>query len=216
MASHRQAIDVWQNALATTPHHLAPKLVYRDPGNDYAVFEYVEGTPLPSHAGLQPQLLKTLCQAMHRYHQLPLQCAEPAISYAVRCEHYLDLAASYFDNAKLEVFTRRYQALREDSLPHLHFENAALVCCHNDLNRGNILCHNAQENPNSFMFLDWDFASPGIAAMDFASLGVELGVSSKQLATIARLSDIQLAAAYRVYAFFCEIYNEIQHAAISK
>ncbi|NND40161.1 MAG: phosphotransferase [Pseudomonadales bacterium] len=207
------AIDSWQNAIARPPYSLAAAVLYRDPRNHYAIFEYFDAATLQAGAALNQSLLETLCQAIHRYHCYSIQWPVDPISYTGRCEHYLSVANNHFSTAGITKLEQRYRELRDDCVQHLQRAGEPLVCCHNDLNPGNILYLKNSSTPAPLRILDWDFASPGVAAMDFASLGVELGIDCKLLATIAGLQEIQLATAYRVYTLICDTYEEILRAA---
>lgn len=196
---------------------MAPGLIYSSPNGDYCIMEFIAGEhpcpPIATDTKLLEDIASTIfrCQAIHT----PPGCntgadtCDYACDYATTCRHYVEVARRLLAPDRQQHFAIRFEALAPGIAHYQRKYGSNPVTCHHDLNPGNILVRDNAQAANRICLLDWDFAGPGIASMDFASLGTEFSIDTEILAGISGIGKDELAIAATIYQFMCDIHTEI-------
>ncbi|MGB5325224.1 MAG: phosphotransferase [Pseudomonadales bacterium] len=195
---------------------LAPEIIYACPDRGYLLQAYIDGELLLDRAPEKIIPLKAICAAMRAYHSMPNLQGLPAFDYVARCEAYLQRAKQSLATATYERFCEGWGELRSICVAYQDNADAKRAPCHHDLNRCNILLPADNATGQGVRFIDWEYAGLGLASMDFASLGVELGITAETLAPISGIAVHELLGATRIYRFLCAVYMEILASAAQK
>ena len=134
---------------------LAPRVVLADPAERFIVSRHAEGRmPGPGDMGQAP-LLERVGKWLATLHALPLPAVLPAVDFGERAAAYLARLPGAFEASLARELERRRAALGAA---------AALVPCHHDLHRRNLL-----DDGRRLVAVDWEYAGPGDAAADLAA-----------------------------------------------
>lgn len=134
---------------------LAPRVVYADRAGRFIVSRHAEGRmPEPRDMGQAP-LLERVGNWLAMLHALPLPPGLPAVDFGERAAAYLARLPGAFEASLARELQRRRAALGAAQ---------ALVPCHHDLHRRNLL-----DDGRRLVAVDWEYAGPGDPAADLAA-----------------------------------------------
>lgn len=178
---------------------LSPPVAHCDPKIGVLITQYIDGTPLTDKPSASTRA--HLFDLVGRIHTLDV--ALPETDYYAHAETYWELliAAETAIPAKLisqrETIARARRDLELDSSPR--------GICHRDLNPSNIISCNEE-----FYILDWEYATFGACAFDYACLAVEFNIEPSRLATHSKLPSNELQHAVDLYRYTCELWRLVE------
>ena len=177
---------------------LAPRVVYCAPEHDVLISDYIEGRHLAPPEGDDAEYFSRLLATLNAVHKLGTDLV--AFDYYQHAEHYWRLLLERQATISDELYRQR-----ETLLPTLLRVSGATTLCHHDPTPANLVA-----TPGKLYFLDWEYAAPGWAALDYAALGLEWQLDPPKVAAAAAIDVDEFALASEVYRYFCDLWDGVQ------
>jgi thiamine kinase len=166
--------------LAVAEQELAPKILYCDPGWQFLVTEFVEGSVWDrdsiGRSGRELQVL-ALIQKMQQ-----IELTLPRFDYVSHLEHYRTQLDELGVPVPEDIEARWRQ--HRDAIGHFQKASWRPVLVHHDLLSGNII-----DSPRGLKVIDWEYAALGHGALDSISLQRDLSEAEPVVAVLARLMN---------------------------
>lgn len=188
-------VQIWKAASAAK---LAPSLLFVDPNQRFLITEYIDGQALdPSN--LTASSLDRLFGLLAAVHGLDVK--PPLLDYSIYIERYWKIieAGQILHNAEL----RRRRSLIPPMLGDLIASNPETGLCHHDPAPPNVIA-----SPDQFYLLDWEYATQGFVAMDYAALAVEWGIKTEVIIDRTGIDPTVLDMAKQLYRYICDLWQE--------
>ena len=177
---------------------IAPPVHYHSVEHGILISSYVDGRPYAPHApAAAADALVTLAQ---RIHALPTEVpVEDYYAHAERYRQQLEAAAITLPPALVALGdqVRAEQACGSDKPDRIRV-------CHRDLNRENII-----ERDGHLYVVDWEYATRGATAFDFAALIAEWDLPCAHVGRLAGLEPAVLEHALRLYRYTCALWYRL-------
>jgi aminoglycoside phosphotransferase (APT) family kinase protein len=186
---------IWR---AASDAKLAPPLVFVDPKERFIITEYVDGQTLnPSQ--LDDSLTDRLFDLLAGVHDLDVDA--PALDYAlyIRVNWQMIESGLGLHNPDLERQREPMQALAAEFIA----SKPQTGLCHHDPVISNVV--SADER---LYLLDWEYASRGFVAMDYAVLSVDWGIADIEIVRRTSLDPAELDMAKQTYRYICDLWKE--------
>jgi thiamine kinase len=186
---------IWSAASAAG---LAPALLYFDPAERFIVTEYVDGQTL-NPSNLDESSLDRLFTLLASTHALDVEA--PLLDYSLYMGvHWTKIESSpVLHNTADQRQRKSMQAL----VTELVESNPQIGLCHHDPVVSNILSTERQ-----LCLLDWEYATRGFVAMDYATLAVDWNIDDDIVVERTDIEPRQLNMAKKIYRYICHLWQE--------
>lgn len=181
---------------------IAPPVHYHSVDQGILISSYVDGLP---YAPRSPaDAASTLVALAGRIHALSVILpVEDYYAHAERYRHRVEAAAITLPAALVALGEQvRAEQARGCAEPDM------VRVCHRDLNRANII-----DRDGRLYVIDWEYATRGATAFDFAALVAEWGLSCAQVCRATGLERAVLDHALRLYRYTCELWHRLSASA---
>jgi len=187
---------------------LAPRIVYLAADASYRIEEYMDGQN-PGNTALREEELRMLCTGIQQYQSIDINSSATLSELEPR--NYAQDLQTYWDAISPKVRKLPEWKQRHDSAMALCDNYEALYgsvrsLSHHDLSPGNIIWQQHTDSARC-VFIDWEFAGPGIPSFDFGTLIAEFDVPVATVAALVSLEEKELSMAASVYRHLCAFYN---------
>lgn len=177
---------------------IAPPVHYHAVDDGILISSYLDGRPYaPQSPTAATDALVALAQ---RIHALPTKLpVEDYYAHAERYRQRLEAAAVTLPPAVIALGERirAEQACGGDQPDRIRV-------CHRDLNRANII-----DRGGRLYVIDWEYATRGATAFDFAALIAEWDLPCAHVCRAAGLEREVLDHALRLYRYTCELWHRL-------
>lgn len=186
---------IWR---AASDARLAPSLIFVDPEERFVITEYINGRTLdPSRIdGSSIDHLLTLLADVHN-----LDIDTPALDYALYISVYWEMIESRtgIPNSDLKQHREPMEAL-----VNVFIESEPRTgLCHHDPVASNVI----QTGERLYM-LDWEYATRGFVAMDYATLAIDWGIEDAVIMEHTDIDPTELHMAKHLYRHICSLWKE--------
>lgn len=181
---------------------IAPTVHYHAVDEGILISSYLDGHPYaPRSSAAAANALVALTQ---RIHALPTNVpVEDYYAHAERYRQRLEAAAVSLPRALIALGERiRAEQAGCSDQPD------RIGVCHRDLNRANII-----DCGGRLYVIDWEYATRGTTAFDFAALITEWDLSCAHVCRAAGLEREVLEHALRLYRYTCELWHRLSDSA---
>ena len=177
---------------------IAPSLVFVDPEERFIITEYVDGQTLnPSQ--LDDSLTNQLFDLLADVHDLDVDT--PALDYAlyIRVNWQMIESGLVLHNPDLARQREPMQGLVAEFIA----AQPQTGLCHHDPVISNVISADGR-----LYLLDWEYASRGFVAMDYAVLSVDWGIADAEIVRRTSLRPAELDMARQIYRYICDLWDE--------
>jgi len=186
---------IWR---AASDARLAPSLVFVDPEERFVITEYIDGQRL-SPSQLDDSSIDCLFTLLANTHNLEVD--GPLLDYAlyIRVNWQMIESRSGLHNPDLERQREPMQALVAEFIA----AQPQTGLCHHDPVISNVVSADGQ-----LYLLDWEYASRGFVAMDYATLAVDWGITDTEIVARTEIAPPVLDMAKKTYRYLCRLWHE--------
>ncbi len=175
---------------------IAPPVHYHSVERGVLISTYLDGKPFAPAAGASAT--ERLVALARRIHALPTQIA-PEDYYAHAERYRLRLESARIDLPPSLVALG--DEIREEQARASDDPDTTRIC-HRDLNRANIIEHGGR-----LYVIDWEYATRGAIAFDFAALTSEWQLPCAEVCCAAGIDRGVLEQALRLYRYTCALWH---------
>ncbi len=181
---------------------IAPPVHYHAVEDGILITRYLDGRAYAP--GSDTAASVALVALAQRIHALPTKLpVEDYYAHAERYRQHLETAAMPLPPALVELGEQvRAEQARSCDQPD------RVRVCHRDLNRANII-----EYEGRLYVIDWEYATRGATAFDFAALVTEWTLPCAAVCRAAGLEPAVLEHALRLYRYTCALWHRLSDSA---
>jgi thiamine kinase-like enzyme len=187
--------QIWRAAYGAG---LAPELLHFDPEAGFQITEYIEGAALDRSQmdGVWTDRVFDLLTATHG-----LEIDAPMLDYSLYIEEYWRLieSAPILHNLPLQRQRQPLQTLVAEFIASA----PATGLCHHDPVMSNVI-----RDGDRLYLLDWEYATRGFIAMDYAVLSVDWDIADSVIIERTGIDPAVLDRAKPLYRYICDLWQE--------
>lgn len=181
---------------------IAPPVHYHAVEDGILISNYLDGRPYAAPTGTTAA--DALVALAQRIHALPTNV--PVADYYAHAERYRQLLEAAAITLPPDLVALGEQIRAERARGSDRPDNIRV--CHRDLNRANII-----DCGGRLYVLDWEYATRGASAFDFAALITEWDLPCARVCHAAGLERNVLEHALRLYRYTCALWHRLSERA---